>query len=68
VEYVDIVGSTDEIQDVVGLTYSKDYMADDRKHEFENMHKTKKIELNENDDDDDYDVEDNTNDLNQIII
>ena len=35
VEYIDIVGTPDAEQDVIGIMYNKDYMSEDMMHNFE---------------------------------
>ena len=60
VEYVDIIGTLDDKQDTIGLSYNKDYMAEGMEDSFDDdasiiKHTQKKIDLSDEDD------------LNQII-
>lgn len=75
-DYIDIVGVPDEIQDVVGITFTTDYMSDSMREAYTHMEDELKKEFrrgnvikneeeeneenNENNDDDDID-------LNQLI-
>ena len=57
VDFVDIVGINNEIQDEIGVMFSKEYVNEDALHLFEEDEEPKNIDVNLSDD----------NDLNQII-
>ena len=37
VDYIDIIGTQNEIQDSIGLSFCKEYMAEDMQDEFDNF-------------------------------
>lgn len=60
VEYIDIIGSLDDKQDTIGLSYNKGYMMEEMQDSFDDdasiiKHTQKKLDLSDEDD------------LNQII-
>lgn len=60
IEYVDIIGQLDDVQDTIGLSFSEDYMANGMKDNFNNIPSfftpiKREIDLSDE------------NDLNQII-
>lgn len=57
VDYVDIVGVPDEIQDTIGVLFTKEYISEEAKHLFDNDEDNKNIDVNLSDD----------QDLNEII-
>lgn len=58
VDYVDIVGVPDEIQDTIGVLFTEEYVSEEARDMFkDNEDKQKNIDVNLSDD----------NDLNQII-
>jgi ligand-binding sensor protein len=56
VNYVDIIGTMDDEQDSVGISFSKEYMDDEYKDNFDNIPEVDGDKLNLSDDD-----------LNQLI-
>jgi hypothetical protein len=57
VNYVDIIGTMNDEQDSVGISFSKEYMDDEYKDNFDSISETDGDDLNLSDDDD----------LNQLI-
>jgi len=57
VDFVDIVGTNDEIQDTIGVMFTKEYVSEEAKQFFDEDEEPKNIDVNLSDD----------NDLNQII-
>ena len=57
VDFVDIVGTNDEIQDTIGVMFTKEYVSEEAKQFFDEDEESKNIDVNLSDD----------NDLNQII-
>lgn len=57
VDYVDIIGTVDDVQDSIGISFCSEYMSEDMK---ENFDKIPSLEV-------DSDSELNEDDLNQLI-
>ena len=57
VDFIDIVGTNNEIQDEIGVMFTKEYVNEEAQHMFEEDEEPKNIDVNLSDD----------NDLNQII-
>ena len=60
VDYVDIIGILDDVQDSVAISFSKEYMADDMQTNFDEIG-TKEIETDE------INIKLSDDDLNQLI-
>ena len=60
VNYVDIIGILDDVQDSVAISFSKEYMADDMQENFDQIPHTE-IENNE------INIKLSDDDLNQLI-
>ena len=57
VDFVDIIGTNDEIQDTIGVMFTKEYVSEEAKQFFDEDEEPKNIDVNLLD----------ANDLNQII-
>ena len=60
VDYVDIIGILDDVQDAIAISFSKEYMAEDMKTNFDEI-ATKEIETDE------INIKLSDDDLNQLI-
>jgi hypothetical protein len=60
VDYVDIIGILDDVQDAVAISFSKEYMAEDMQSNFDEIG-TKEIETDE------INIKLSDDDLNQLI-
>jgi hypothetical protein len=60
VDYIDIIGIPDDVQDSIGISFSKEYMADDLKENFDKIPNTK-VEENE------INIKLSDDDLNQLL-
>jgi hypothetical protein len=60
VDYVDIIGILDDVQDSVAISFSKEYMAEDMQSNFDEIG-TKEIETDE------INIKLSDDDLNQLI-
>ena len=60
VDYVDIIGILDDVQDAIAISFSKEYMAEDMKTNFDEI-ATKEIET------DQINIKLSDDDLNQLI-
>jgi hypothetical protein len=51
VDYVDIIGTLDDDQDSIGISFSKEYMAEEYMENFDNIPVKEKIDVKLSDDD-----------------
>jgi hypothetical protein len=51
VDYIDIIGTLDEEQDFVSISFSKEYMSEEHSSNFENVDFPEQIKTNLSDDD-----------------
>jgi hypothetical protein len=51
VDYVDIIGTLDDEQDSIGISFSKEYMAEEYMENFDNIPAKEQIDIKLSDDD-----------------